>query len=244
LKGDIAWTLPLLGQCLLAGVQKLVYVSSGGTVYGLPAVTPIPETHPTEPISLHGAGKLAVEKYLAVFRRHGLHSAVARPANVYGPHQDPRARLGFITTAMACAWAGEQITVWGDGSVVRDCIYVDDLCDALLRLGAGHTHEHAYNIGTGTGVSVNDLIATIRAVTSHTLRVCYTAGRIFDVPTNVLATGRLTSETGWVPRVSLREGMERTWDWIRDTMPTGHEVRRRPPPAGVAARPGGRSAPL
>src|SRR5262249_50912889 len=97
LQDNVGWTLHMLKQCLEARVRKFVFVSSGGTVYGMPIITPIPETHPTDPISFHGVGKLAVEKYLAVLRRHGLNSVVVRPANVYGPHQDPNGRLGFIT---------------------------------------------------------------------------------------------------------------------------------------------------
>jgi UDP-glucose 4-epimerase len=202
-------------QCRESQVRRFIFASSGGTVYGVPAETPTPETHATHPISLYGAEKLAAEQFLAVLRSHGLESITVRPANVYGPHQDPRGRCGFIAVAMGCALTGREVTVWGDGSTVRDYVYVDDLCDALVRLAYAPTREYIYNVGSGVGISLSQILERIGSIASCTLRVSYAPKQSVDIPVSVLSSERITHETGWAPSVSLREGMGRTWAWLR-----------------------------
>jgi UDP-glucose 4-epimerase len=215
LHDSVGWTLHVLTECLRANVRRVVYLSSGGCVYGVPGATPIPETHPTDPVSFYGVQKLAVEKYLAVLRRHGLDSVIVRPANVYGPHQDFRGPSGFVSVALARALAGEEITVWGDGSVARDYIFVEDVCDALLRLAFGSTRQQIYNVGTGRALSIRGVLNVIAQVTASDLRIRYGAARPLDVPANALAIERLRNETGWQPRVNLRDGIGETWAWLR-----------------------------
>lgn len=184
-------------------------------MYGIPETNPIRETHPTNPISFHGVEKLTVEKYLAVLRRHGLNSVVVRPANVYGTYQDPWGRLGFIAVALGRILCGEEVVVWGDGTVVRDYTHVDDVCRALLHVGLHSTAQHVYNVGSGIGVSIRDLLDAITSVTARRVHVTYHPKRSVDVPTNILAIDRLARESGWAPSISLMEGMQTTWDWVQ-----------------------------
>ncbi len=215
-RSNLVDTLQLLESCVAAGTRKVVYASSGGTVYGPPETTPIPEEHPTEPISSYGITKLAVEKYLHLFHHlHGLDYAALRISNPYGPYQDPEGQQGAIGVFLRRILAGRPITIWGDGSVVRDYLYVADLVEALELAAGKETQHKILNIGSGHGVSLNRLIAGMAEVVGEQPPVEYLSPRSLDVPANVLDIGRAREELGWEPRVELTEGIARTWDWIR-----------------------------
>jgi UDP-glucose 4-epimerase len=206
----------LISQCCQSDVQRLVFLSSGGTVYGTARRLPIDEGHPTDPISAYGITKLAVEKYLQMYHHlYGLQYAILRPSVPYGPGQDPRRRQGAVSTFLNRATRDEPIEIWGDGSVVRDYFYVDDLVTAVLAAAsAPPSLAPVYNIGGGRGYSLNDLLAVIERVTGRKARVEYQPGRPFDVPALVLDTSRARAELGWTPQVDLSAGIERTWAWI------------------------------
>jgi len=132
---NVVAALPLIAVCAAKRI-RLVFTSSGGTVYGAPATLPIPETHETWPISTHGVGKLAVEKLLFAFgRNRDLDYRILRLSNVYGEGQSPRGGMGAIPTFLASLLAGRPIEVWGDGSQRRDFLYVADAVDAMVRMG-------------------------------------------------------------------------------------------------------------
>lgn len=207
-------TVRLLDLALETGVEKIVFVSSGGTVYGKPRAIPIPEDHPTRPIVSYGVIKLAVENYLRLYRElHGLDYSVTRLSNPYGPRQNPRGAQGAASVFLARTFRGEPIEVWGDGSVVRDYIFVEDAV-AGIAAAAGGGPGTVYNIGSGEGVSLKDLLSAIGEVAGTEPRVTYRDARPFDVPVNVLDNTRARKELGWEPRVSLVEGLRRTWDWL------------------------------
>jgi UDP-glucose 4-epimerase len=210
---NILGSLRLFATCAASGVRRILFFSSGGTVYGNAARVPIRETDATDPICAYGISKLAVEKYLALERRlRGLDYLIVRPANVYGPGQDPARGQSAATVFAHRAVCGEPITIWGDGSAVRDYLYIDDLTDAVARLLA-FTPEtdgaRIFNVGTGVGVSLRSLLEKIRGVLGREPVVRYTAGRALDVSANVLDAGRLALATAWKPRVSLTEGLRR-----------------------------------
>lgn len=209
-------TLRFLESCVEAGVRKVVFASSGGTIYGQPRAVPIVEGHPTEPITSYGIVKLAVEKYLALFEHlHGLDYAALRISNPYGPYQDPGGQQGVIPVFLHRLRAGRPVTIWGDGSVVRDYLYVSDLVEALKLAAGTGTGRKVLNVGSGTGTSLNELVAIIARVTGERPEVKYMAGRSLDVPANVLDVARVGEELGWRPRTDLDEGIDRTWAWIR-----------------------------
>lgn len=205
----------LLDLAREAGVSRVVFLSSGGTVYGRPERLPIPEDHPTEPLVSYGVVKLAVEKYVALYHRlHGMSYRILRLSNPYGPRQDTAGAQGAASVFLDRAHAGRPIEIWGDGSVVRDYIYVDDAVEGILAATASGGDTGLYNIGSGRGVSLTELVEAIAGVAGRKLEVRYEESRPFDVPANVLDIGRAERELGWVPRTSLAEGLRRTWEWL------------------------------
>lgn len=209
-ESNLVATLRLLEQ-LRDKKISLVFVSSGGTVYGRPQHTPIPEAHPTEPTCSYGIVKLAIEKYLALHHLlYGLNYRVLRVANPYGPGQEANRAQGVVGTFLSRVLHDEPIVVWGDGSVVRDYLYIADTVTALLQAAEYHGTERIFNIGSGCGHSVREIVTAIEHETGKAARIQYTAARKFDVPVSVLDISRARNELGWQPQVSLAEGLHLT----------------------------------
>lgn len=216
LEGNVGLTLELLGRCVKAKVKKLLFVSSGGTVYGVPQSLPIAEDAATRPISIYGAGKLAIENYLHYYRQvHGLDYAVLRLSNPYGEGQRLDRKQGAIVTFMHQALKREAITVWGNGEVVRDYLYVGDVVEALVLAAQRNTPDQVFNIGSGIGLSLNQILAALRPLFAAPLEVRYVESRSFDVPANVLDIARARQQLGWQPRTALPDGLNRMLSWMR-----------------------------
>ena len=210
-ESNVVGTLRLLELCRSQGVRKVVFVSSGGTVYGVPRSVPIDETHPTEPICSYGIQKLVIEKYLQLNHRiHGLDYCVVRPSNLYGPRQRLDVAQGAVAVFLDRALRGQPIEVWGDGSAVRDYLYVGDAAEALLKAASFEGEPRLFNIGSGVGSSLKQLIKEIEALLGRPLAVAYAAARPLDVPVNVLDTSLARRHLGWTARTSLAEGLRRT----------------------------------
>lgn len=218
LSGNVALTLDLLGRCVKAKVQKLVFVSSGGTVYGIPHSLPIGEDAATKPIGIYGAGKLAIENYLHCYRHvHGLDYTVLRLSNPYGDGQRLDRNQGAIGTFMLRALKQEPITIWGDGEVTRDYLYIDDAIDALVLAAQTQSSERVFNIGSGVGLSLNDIVRALQPMFPQPLEVRYVVGRGFDVRANVLDIRRAAEQLHWQPQIDLNEGLSRMLAWMRRT---------------------------
>lgn len=193
---------------------RLLFSSSGGTVYGPIRHAPVAETHPYNPINPYGASKAAVEIYLSSYRAaFGLDCRIARISNPYGAGQNPARGQGAASTFLFQTLAGQPIVIWGDGSVVRDYIHVCDLVDALLALAdvpaerlSGADAAAVLNIGSGEGISLNGIIAVLRDDLGLTPVVDYQPGRAFDVPVSVLDITRAHRVLGWKPRLSFAQG--------------------------------------
>ena len=203
---------------LASSARRVVFVSSGGTVYGVPKSVPIREDHATDPICSYGITKLAIEKYLHLYRElHGLESVVLRLANPYGERQRTHASQGAIAVFLGKALRGEPIEIWGDGSVVRDYIHISDVTRALLLAMDHAGSNRLFNIGSGLGASLNEVLEAIESATGVAPERHYLDGRPFDVPRSVLCIERAERELGWRPHIGLKEGIARTAAWLRET---------------------------
>lgn len=210
LQQNVFQTLQLLNMCLKQGVRRIVFISSA-SVYGVQTVLPIPETAPTDPISAHGIHKLVIEKYLQLYRyQHGLDCKIIRLSNPYGPGQRITGRQGFIAIAIGRIKAGENIVIRGDGTDIRDFIYIDDVSEALHRVATTTSPEMIFNIGSGSGHSLNTIIALMGELTGRPISVDYIKGRFADIPRSILDTSRSKAALGIEPGVSLRMGLTRT----------------------------------
>ena len=210
---NLLGSLNLLEAARLNGVNRLIMVSSGGTVYGVPQAVPISEAHPTDPICSYGITKLAIEKYVALYRLlHGLDGLVLRVANPFGPRQRLDAAQGVVPVFLGKALRHEPLQIWGDGSTVRDFLDVSDVVAALLMASKYQGDQCVFNIGSGQGLSLNQLIALLEAQLNRSLEVEYLPSRGCDVPTNVLCIDRAKEALGWTPKISVEEGLKRLCD--------------------------------
>jgi len=198
--------------------KKLILVSSGGTVYGEATKLPIPEDHPTRPISPYGVTKLTLENYAYLFAMtHGLQFVCVRPSNAYGPGQRPFVGQGFIATAMASAMKGESIKIFGRRGAVRDYLYITDLAEGIACLLSEGQPSQTYNLGSGQGMSNMDVIESLIPLLrefGHELKVEHLPERPFDVKANVLDINKVSILTGWKPKVSFEQGLRSTYEWL------------------------------
>jgi len=197
---------------------RLIFVSTGGAVYGIPRYQPMDELHPAHPVNAYGIGKLTFENYLALYRRlHGLDYLVFRPGNPYGEGQDPAGAQGAVAVFLGRLLQEQPIAIWGDGSVVRDYLYIGDLIDAFLRgidYRPANDDERVFNVGSGEGLSLNRLVEVLGQVTGRPPRVDYRPARKADAPTVVLGIERIRRCLGWQPATPMAEGLARTWHWL------------------------------
>jgi UDP-glucose 4-epimerase len=215
-ESNVLGTVRMLTQAVRSGVRKIVFVSSGGTVYGVPESVPIVETHPTDPVCSYGIAKLAIEKYLALFHaEHGLDYAVFRLANPYGEGQRIESSQGAVAVFLGKILRGESVEVWGDGSVIRDYIHIDDVVDALLLALEHPGSERLFNIGSGRGHSINEVLDALEHAVGTQVERRYRPGRSFDVPVSVLCIERARRALGWSPKVGFEEGIGRFADWMK-----------------------------
>jgi UDP-glucose 4-epimerase len=211
-------SLRLLEQARKHGISRFIFVSSGGTVYGEPQHIPVSEEDPVFPLCSYGITKLAIEKYVQMFSRlYGLHGIVVRLSNPYGRGQLRGTPVGAVAHFLNCVSTGRPIDIWGDGSAIRDYIYIEDVVEALEQL---ITHQSlppgVYNLGTKTGYSLNDILKEIRDITGVLPEVRYLENRPFDVRRIVLNADRLNSLLQWKPRISLQEGLRRMWAFVKE----------------------------
>ena len=196
-------------------LRRFIVVSSGGTVYGQATRLPISEYSETEPLSPYGITKLTIERYaLMNHRLHGLPVVVVRPANAYGLGQQPFLGQGFIATAMGHILDHKPVTVFGERGTIRDYVHVRDVASAMVAALQLGINGDIYNIGSGVGRSNLDMLDLIRPLAQAQnlqVNITHEAERKFDVTANVLNFGRLLSCTGWLPKVSIEEGLLEMW---------------------------------
>lgn len=219
MQSNVVSTLQMLRAMVAQNVRKIVFISSGGTVYGKPTYIPIDERHPTDPVVSYGIGKLAIEKYLYMYSQlYGIHACSLRVANPYGERQRIETAQGAVGVFLHHAINGKPIEIWGDGSVIRDYIHVTDVADAFVRAVEYDGNKNCFNISSGDGTSLNQLISIIEDVIGRSIEIRYKQGRSFDVPISVLSNNLAANELGWKPTISMREGIVRTAAWMKSEL--------------------------
>jgi len=212
---NVLGTLRLLEHCVAAGVQQLVFASTGGALYGDPETLPADESTPIKPLSPYAAGKFAAEAYVGLFQRiHGLRACCLRYANVYGPRQDPHGEAGVVAIFSRALLDARPATIFGDGEQTRDFVYVDDVVRASL-LATDRRIDGAINIGTGKATTVNTVYTTLARAAGVSTPPRYASPRPGDVRHITLAAGRARARLGWEPNVSMETGLAATINWFR-----------------------------
>jgi UDP-glucose 4-epimerase len=213
---NLVGTINLLDSMQRLGLSRILFLSSGGTVYGIPDMIPIPETHALRPISSYGIVKAAIEHYLEMYRRtRGFSPLIVRASNPFGPRQAHSGVQGVISTFLRQILTGQPLEIWGDGAVVRDYLDVSDLAELCVRAGTSD-REGAYNAGNGNGLSINEIVDAIRRVTRSDFEIVYKPGRPLDIPCSVLDCSRAKSDFGWECKIGFDSALRSTWDWLKD----------------------------
>ena len=216
---NVVETIYLLEQCVRERVKKVVFVSSGGAVYGTPAAVPVSEDGQKNPESSYGIAKLTIESYLELFHRlHGLDYTIVRPSNPYGPRQNPLGNQGVIAVFMGRMARGQAVEVWGDGRTVKDYLFIDDLVEGIYRAATLNPPSHVFNLGSGIGHSVNDLVRLIGEAVGRPLDVIHSSKQTHDVSRIVLDISRARRELDWEPTTPMELGLRRTWEFITQAM--------------------------
>jgi len=214
LTSNVVQTLGLLDLCVKHGISKVLYMSSGGTVYGVPQSLPVKETHPTDPTCSYGICKLAIEKYLALYKHlFGLQYVIIRAANPYGPGQNPLTGQGIIATYVHRIQMALPLEVWGDGKVIRDYFDVRDLAD-LCRRALFSEHCAIFNAGSGIGSSINEIIKVLSDLMQKQPQIIYKERRNLDVPAIILDCSKAEQFLGWRATINLIDGVSHYINWL------------------------------
>jgi UDP-glucose 4-epimerase len=218
IQSNVIGTLYLLDICVKHKVGKLVFLSSGGTVYGdIGTLDMVDEEHAVRPMCSYGVSKLTIEHYLDVYKHlRGLDYVALRLSNPFGERQSPLRALGALTVFLHRTLKGQNVEVWGDGSVTRDFIYVGDVAKAVY-LATLNPVSGIFNVGTGTGLSLSDILTHIKQVVGTAPSVTWLPSRSFDVPRIILDATKLRKATNWDCTTTLQEGVSITADWLRAT---------------------------
>lgn len=218
IQSNVIGTLYLLDICVKHKVGKLVFMSSGGTVYGdIGELLMVDESHAVRPMCSYGVSKLTIEHYLDVYRHlRGLDYVALRLSNPYGERQSPLRALGALTVFLHRTLKRQSVEVWGDGGVTRDFIYVGDVADAVY-LATVKPVSGVFNVGTGTGLSLRDILSQIATAVGRQPTVSWLPSRSFDVPRIVLDSGKLKMATDWRVTTALEDGVARTTEWLRNS---------------------------
>jgi UDP-glucose 4-epimerase len=213
---NVLGTINVLEAARRGGVRKVVFTSSGGSIYGEPANLPVNESVAVDPLSPYAASKVCGEVYLSMFRAlYGLQVTALALSNVYGPRQDPHGEAGVVAIFGSALLQGKPTAIYGDGSAVRDYVYVGDVIDAFARAIGTDGDGSRFNIGTGVGTSVRELHTAIAGLAGAPDAPRSAEPRLGELQAITLDVSAAGAGLGWVPQVDLADGLARTLDWIR-----------------------------
>jgi UDP-glucose 4-epimerase len=213
---NVLGTINVLEAARKAGLRKVVFTSSGGSIYGEPKRMPVDESAPVNPLSPYAASKVSGETYLGMYHAlYGLETTSLALSNVYGPRQDPHGEAGVVAIFGNALLRGRQATIYGDGSAVRDYVFVDDVTDAFARAIGDLGDGRRFNIGTGVGTTVLELHTAIAASADAADDPVLAAARLGELQAITLNVNAARDHLGWMPQTSLADGLAKTLDWIR-----------------------------
>lgn len=216
IESNIIGSVKLFQKSIENNVKKIIYPSSGGTIYGNKTINLSRESDPINPVNPYAISKLTIEKYLYYFNYlYGLDYTILRYSNPYGERQNPLGKQGVIPIFLNKIKHGEKPVIYGDGSMIRDYIYIKDLIDATLAVFEKETSEKIFNVGSGMGTSLNELIDIISEVTGKKIMPTYVEDCNTYVPKIILDISKIQNEVGWEQSTQLRAGIEKTWEWLK-----------------------------
>ncbi|MBS1517434.1 MAG: NAD-dependent epimerase/dehydratase family protein [Bacteroidetes bacterium] len=208
-------SLKLFRECVNLKIKKIIFLSSGGTVYGMPEEMPVSENFYSSPLCSYGIIKRTIEEYLYLFNYlYGQRYFVFRLSNPYGERQNPNASQGAVAVFLNKVINNEKIEIWGDGEVVRDYIYIKDAVKVLADSLHQESVEKVFNLSTGHGYSLNEILELIKKISGREIKVEYQNARKLDVPVNILDNKKVSATFGWKPETSLEKGMKRTYEYL------------------------------
>ena len=212
-------------ECLQKNVhiRKVIFISSGGAIYLPSRGNPITENQLISPKSYYGAGKVAIESFLNAFANiHKIPITILRPSNLYGPGQPFRHGFGLIRTMLTHILNDTTMEIWGDGEIVRDFIYIEDMIDLLELIIKTPGISGIFNAGFSKGYSINQVKDIVEKITQKRLDVQYKTQRNIDITKVVIDSTKIRKKTGWQPLIDLGRGIYSTWDWLKQEQQDHH----------------------
>lgn len=217
IEANIKGSIVLFEECVSAKVKKIIFSSSGGSVYGNQTKRKFNEDSQTNPISPYAISKVTIEKYLEYFRvNYDLDYLILRYANVYGPRQNVIGSQGIIPIFLNRIMHDSPITVFGDGNNVRDYIYIDDAVDLTSSIFLEKTKHNIYNVGSGEGITINRILSIMQKVTGKNLNISKHPFRSVDVKKVILDVSRIENEFNFCIKTPIVKGIEKTWLWLNN----------------------------
>jgi len=215
IRSNVIGTINLLEEVVKQNIKRFIYVSSGGTVYGNPEYIPMDEKHSLNPISSYGIGKVAIENYVKIYaEKYKFSYMIIRPSNPYGPRQNFISGMqGVISTFMYKMLMNEEITIWGDGSAIRDYVYVDDVSDFFIK-AIESKEQGVFNLGDGIGYSVNDIITYLENIIGIKAKVRYKDISVSAVKEVILDINKSSKVLNWNPNTELHSGIVKHYEWM------------------------------
>ncbi len=216
-ESNLVSTLHFLESCVINSISKVIFISSGGTVYGIPKSIPINENHPTQPTCSYGITKLAIEKYLGLYKElKGLDYSILRFSNPFGERQNLHLPQGLIVHLLYKIKNNNPIEIWGDGKVIRDYFYIKDGIKSVYKAIKYNGKIPMFNISSGKGMSINQILDKFRKILKLDFEIKYLPARKFDVPVNILDNRLARKILNWKPETSIEDSLKKTWRYICD----------------------------
>lgn len=222
-RSNLIGTINLLEEVARQNIKRFIFVSSGGTVYGNPKYIPMDEEHPLCPINSYGIVKATIENYVKLYaEKHGFSYMIVRPSNPYGPRQSYKGIQGVISTFMYKMLTNQPITIWGDGSAIRDYIYIDDVVDFFIKAILSQ-EQGVFNLGEGNAYSVNDIIKFLEHAIGVKANITYKDVLISNVKEVVLDIKKSSRRLNWKPNTELQLGIMNHCEWMKKEIELGYE---------------------